>query len=185
MSIHAFTVLSAFPFTLLVALGTYVMYSYGLHEMAENTGLEPSMLAWVPLLRLYTLGQLADRYNASEDKNSLCRFILPVLRAVNTALAFSTMITMISTFVTGYNLNGILSVIAALLTAVAALACRIVELLCYYKTFRDYEPEYSVLYLVLCIIGLEWIPLFLCRNNVPVGIAGHCRPRQPRYNVNH
>ena len=47
----------------------------------------------------------------------------------------------------------------------------------------NYEPEYSVLYLILCILGLEWIPMFLCRNNVPVGIAGHCHPRQPRYNV--
>ena len=64
----------------------------------------------------------------------------------------------------------------------ASIVCRVMELICCYKTFCDFEPEYSVLYLILSILGLEWIALFLCRRNVPVGIAGHCHPRQPRYN---
>ena len=83
----------------------------------------------------------------------------------------------------GVHMGSWLMIPAAILTFLTEISCRILELLCYYKTFCDYEPEYSVLYLILCILGLEWIPIFLCRNNVPVGIAGHCHPRQPRYNV--
>jgi len=61
MSVSAITMLfSAVPLALLVSAAAYVMYSSGLHRMAENTGVKPSWLAWVPCLRLFTLGQLAD-----------------------------------------------------------------------------------------------------------------------------
>lgn len=184
MSISAFTIFSAFPFAFFVALGSYVMYSYGLYHMADHTGVQPAFLAWIPLLRLYTLGQLADRYGTTKGKNSVYRLLLPVLRLMGIVFSIMLLIGILSIFWTGYRTAGRMAVFFGILCGLFTLVSRILECLCYYRVFCDYEPEYAVPYLILCIINLEWVPLFLCRNNVPVGIAGHCRPRQPRYNVN-
>lgn len=175
MSSAAFTLLlSLVPVLLLLSLGSYVMYSYGLYKMAENTGAGASVLAWAPLLRLYVLGRLADRWDSSLGKTRLYRVFLPLLRFGGGLLL---QLSLLASF-GGWWLPFL---VLLLLSLGAFLASRVLELLCYYKTFCDFEPEYSTVYFILCLLCLEWIPLFLCRNNVPVGIAGHCRPRQPRY----
>ena len=185
MSVNAFIMLfSAVPLALFIGGLSYGMYSYGLYKMAGNTGITPAFLAWVPLLRLYTLGQLADRYNSTVEKQSVYRFLLPGLRILggllSTLWVFTTAVYATSL---GARAGSFLIFVLVLLGLILILGSRILELLCYHKTFCDFEPENAVLYLILAVIGLEWIPLFFCRNNVPVGIAGHCRPRQPRYNV--
>lgn len=183
MDFSAFITLgSAAPLALFVSVAVYAMYSYGLYKMADNTGLKPAFMAWIPVLRLYILGQIADRYNSSVEKKSGYRFLLPFLRLLELGFAVLMTVSAVAAWLIGFN-NSILFILSAGAVALTELACCILELLCYYKTFCDFEPENSVLYLILCLLGLEWIPMFLCRNNVPVGIAGHCHPRQPRYNV--
>lgn len=184
MHVNAFiTLFSAVPLAFFVGIAAYVMYSLGLYRMSYNTGLKPAILAWFPGFRLYILGQMADRYNSTQQKRSIYRFLLPGLRLIGGALALVILVCAVSVYLTGWGFVMGPVAFLGILGGIESAATRILELLCYYKTFCDYEPEYSVLYLVFCILGLEWIPMFLCRNNVPVGIAGHCRPRQPRYNV--
>ena len=182
MSIAFMTLFSAVPLTLLVYGLSYAMYSFGLYKMADNTGVKPAVLAWVPWLRLYTLGQLADRYNSALGKKSSYRFVLPGLRLLSLLFLLLMSMMLFVVYLTGFGLGGVVALMGISGAGFTAMACRVLELICHYKTFCDFEPEYSVLYLILGILGLEWIPLFLCRRNVPVGIAGHCRPRQPRYN---
>lgn len=185
MSASAFvTLFSAVPLALFLSIAAYAMYSYGLYKMADNTGIKPAFMAWIPLLRLYILGQMADRYNSTVEKRSAYRFLLPLLRLLKVGFGVLTTVGLLFVYLTGFGVDAIVALLGAGGVLIAELVCRILELFCYYKTFCDYEPEYSVLYLILSILGLEWIPIFLCRNNVPVGIAGHCHPRQPRYNVN-
>lgn len=174
---------SAVPLALFVSVAVYVMYSYGLYKMADNTGLKPTFMAWIPLLRLYILGQMADRYNSTIEKRSTYRFLLPLLKLVGVGFGVLATVSLFFVYLTGIGADAIVALLGAGSVLFAELVCRILEFFCYYKTFCDYEPEYSVLYLILSVLGLEWIPIFLCRNNVPVGIAGHCHPRQPRYNV--
>lgn len=181
MNFAFMTLFSAIPLTLLVYGLSYAMYSYALYKMADNTGVKPASLAWVPGLRLYTLGQLADRYNASIGKRSAYRFILPGLRLLVIPLLFATAVLVFLSYLTGFGVDGLIVVLGTVTASMVAFVSRVLEMLCYYKTFCDFEPEYSVLYLILSILGLEWVALFLCRQNVPVGIAGRCRPRQPRY----
>ena len=47
----------------------------------------------------------------------------------------------------------------------------------------DYAPSRAVLYTILAFFNLGFIPLLLCRRNVPVGVAGRCEPLQPKYNI--
>ena len=174
-----FAILSIVPFTFFVSLGTYVMYSYALNRMADNTGINSSILAWIPIARLFTLGQLADRYNNSLEIHSYYRFILPVTKIVEKVFQICLVV---GTIFMGYGMKG--HIMFWIICVTSAFMLRILELICYYKIFKDFEPNYVIPYMILCLFGLEWISMFLCRNNVPVGIAGHCRPRQPRYCVN-
>lgn len=183
------TLLSAVPIVMIVSVISYILYSMGLYGMADHTGINSAFFAWIPGLRLITVGQAADRYNDSVGKQSMYRVILPSLRAVgfligtfSSALcaAWATGLALPFRVPVSYGMTmtaGALAVLAAALS----LATRVCELICYYKIFCDYEPSNAVLYEILCILQLEWVAVFLCRNNVPVGIAGHCRPRQPRY----
>ena len=182
MSIVAMTLFSAVPLTALICGLSYAMYSYGLYKMAGNTGAKPALLAWLPCLRLYTLGQIADRYNRSIGKGSIYRFAMPGLRLLSLLFTLLTSAALFVTYLTGWGADAIVALLGISGVSFASMVCRVMELICCYKTFCDFEPEYSVLYLILSILGLEWIALFLCRRNVPVGIAGHCHPRQPRYN---
>ncbi len=168
------TFLSAVPILSFLGIAAYIMYSMGLYSMARNTGVSPAIFAWIPLLRLYTLGQIADRYNGSIGKGSSYRFLLPVLRLLEWVLLFLSL----SSLIIGFAFGGVLVLLACGLLQTLIF---ILEQLCYYKTFCDFEPEKSILYLIFSVFGLEWIALFLCRNNMPVGVAGHQYPRQPRY----
>ena len=174
-----FAILSAVPFTFFVSLGIYVMYSNALYRMSDNTGINSSILAWVPFARLFTLGQLADRYNDSVNIKSYYRFILPVLKIAEKVFQLCLLIEvfLLEYIIETYFIFGTLCIITT-------LAMRVLELICYYKVFSDFEPNCVVPYVILCVFGLEWIAMFLCRNNVPIGIAGHCRPKQPRYIFN-
>ncbi len=172
--------LSVLPVTLFIGIAIYIMYSMGLYQMARNTGVMPASFAWLPLLRLYTLGQIADRYNSSIGKRSSYRFLLPLLRFLEWIL----LLLCIGSLLIGVSIVGTvgMSIVMLIVCGILQLLVRLMELLAYYKVFCDFEPEYSVLYLILAVLGLEWLPVFLCRNNMPVGVVGHQFPRQPRYN---
>jgi Ca2+/Na+ antiporter len=109
-------------------------------------------------------------------------FVVPVLILLSLLFTLLTSAALFVTYLTGWGADAIVALLGISGVSFASIVCRVMELICCYKTFCDFEPEYSVLYLILSILGLEWIALFLCRRNVPVGIAGHCHPRQPRYN---
>lgn len=182
--------LSALPITSILFVGKYVLYSWGLYGMADHTGIRPSWLAWIPVFRLYTAGQLADRYNQSQNKRSCYRFLLPCFNAIGWILLVMSVCFFFASFIQFFQWRGRASDVSFFLAAIfftvsgfLIIAKRILELICYYKIFCDYEPSNSALYTILCVLKLECIALFLCRNNVPVGIAGRCHPRQPRYNI--
>ena len=60
---------------------------------------------------------------------------------------------------------------------------KVFYLFSFYYLMMDYEPSRAVLYTILAFFNLGFIPLLLCRHNVPVGVAGRCEPLQPKYNI--
>ena len=69
------------------------------------------------------------------------------------------------------------------LLALVGVAYKVCYLVSFYYVMMDYEPSRAVLYTILAFLELQAIPLLLCRNNVPVGIAGRREPTQPKYGV--
>ena len=104
MSASAFvTLFSAVPLALFISIAAYAMYSYGLYKMADNTGIKPTFMAWIPLLRLYILGQMADRYNSTVEKRSAYRFLLPLLRLIGVGFGVLITVSLVATWLIGIN----------------------------------------------------------------------------------
>lgn len=165
----------------------YVIGSIGLYAMANNTGMKNPWLAWIPIARDYLLGSLTDRYNRSvRQKNTSYRFWLTLLCGIQTPLVYLCLLlfgVLVSTVLYSAPVLILVLAMAFLLIAAFRIAYRIFYLISFYYVTMDYEPSRAVLYTVLAFFGLDSIALFLCRNSVPVGIAGRCEPVQPKYNV--
>lgn len=66
-----------------VSILLYAGLSLGIFSLAKKCGLQKPALAWVPFLRFYVLGSLADDYlSKSKGKSTKYRMILPVVVAV-------------------------------------------------------------------------------------------------------
>ena len=162
----------------LLQLALYVAESLGLYAMARNTGVHNPWFAWLPIARDYLIGELSDRYNlSSRQKKGWMRVLLTTLSAV--LLLF----IVVSLFV--YSMPVLLMVVVMLSTllALVGVAYKVCYLVSFYYVMMDYEPSRAVLYTILAFLELQAIPLLLCRNNVPVGIAGRREPTQPKYDV--
>lgn len=77
----------------------------------------------------------------------------------------------------------LLMVLSVFLIAAIELLYQVCYLVAFYNVVMDFEPNRAVLYTVLAFFGLGGVCLMLCRNNVPVGVAGKCGPTQPKYHV--
>ena len=155
--------------------------------MARNTGVHNPWFAWLPIARDYLIGELSDRYNlSSRQKKGWMRVLLTTLSAVQLPLGLVGVLLLfivISLFV--YSMPVLLMVVVMLSTllALVGVAYKVCYLVSFYYVMMDYEPSRAVLYTILAFLELQAIPLLLCRNNVPVGIAGRGEPTQPKYDV--
>lgn len=65
---------------IVILAALYFLYSYGLYFIAVKRGVKYPFLAYIPVAQLFTLGALADLYNAQfENKQSNTKIILPML----------------------------------------------------------------------------------------------------------
>lgn len=107
------------------------------------------------------------------------RVLLTTLSAVQLPLGLVGVLLLfivISLFV--YSMPVLLMVVVMLSTllALVGVAYKVCYLVSFYYVMMDYEPSRAVLYTILAFLELQAIPLLLCRNNVPVGIAGRREP---------
>lgn len=171
----------------LLQLALYVAESLGLYAMVRNTGVHNPWFAWLPIARDYLIGELSDRYNlSSRQKKGWMRVLLTTLSAVQLPLGLVGVLLLfivVSLFV--YSMPVLLMVVVMLSTllALVGVAYKVCYLVSFYYVMMDYEPSRAVLYTILAFLELQAIPLLLCRNNVPVGIAGRREPTQPKYDV--
>lgn len=177
-------------FSTAISIGVYVLQSFGLYSMANNTGMKNPWLAWIPFCNSFVLGSMADRYNLNaHNKQTKYRIILVVAQVaiipVTYILTFFSVFSILMVPTNEESLLGAVGglVLALLIIFVMSIATTVLYLVCYHKMFMDYEPSRATGYTVAAFFGFGFIPLFISRNNVPVGIAGVCNPKQPKYDT--
>ena len=115
---------------------------------------------------------------AAQDVDQLLEFQAPL--TVLSIMVFGVVLFLFSYAPTSLILLMVLSVF---LIAAIELLYQVCYLVAFYNVVMDFEPNRAVLYTVLAFFGLGGVCLMLCRNNVPVGVAGKCGPTQPKYHV--
>lgn len=183
-------IFSVFPISIflfsLIQIILYFIDSFGIYSMSRNTGMKNPWLAWIPFAKEYLLGSLADRYNNTcHQKKTFLRFYLSVIRVVEIPLSYFALVYFIFLcLISQISLDLVISLtIILILTVTLGILCKVLYLITFYYVMMDFEPSRSVLYTILAFFNLGWICLFFARNNVPVGVAGRCQPRQPKYDI--
>ena len=146
---------------LVVQLVLYLLGSAGLYAMANNC--------------------------SCRQKKSMLNVWLTVLSVVSLPLSVLSVVLTLILLPLFFNLASPLAAMVlslfSLLLSVVGIAYKVFYLFSFYYLMMDYEPSRAVLYTILAFFNLGFIPLLLCRRNVPVGVAGRCEPLQPKYNI--
>ena len=150
-----------FAIIVMAVLG-YIFESLAFYRFMENRNLDNAFLAWLPIVRHYTIGKVYDDINEKQGKNTNFGIILLVLDGIASFLNLLHI-----------SVNGV-DVIHAPYWSVS-FAVLILELICFNLIFKKYAPNnssYFVLTLIFSIIPLvPFIPglcLLKASKNEPV-----------------
>lgn len=150
----------------------YVLRSLGLYWMSKNTGMNRAWFAWIPFLHEYQCARMGDRARRGQGKSEfLCSLTIAV--AVIAVAGWVLRPIFWHIFLVGW--------IFRLVFSLVGVCWLITGVLADYWLYTDFEPSMAALYTVLSVLRLDGIAKFLIRNNVPVGVAGSCIPKQPKY----
>ena len=162
-------------------IAAYVLVSLSLYTIARRRGVSGAWLAWVPVLRLWVLGGISDRYRHSvhgEVKNK--RRALLVLNLLLTlgvvgygGLTLSSLADVLRSASHGADAVSIMALLVShllsgMLMLLPLLGVWIAKIILFYMALYDLysscDPANNVLYLVLSILpgaGKVAKPLFL------------------------
>lgn len=154
---------------------SYIFTSLSLYKIARRNNVKLSGFAWIPLLRRYVLGGIADADDAAIGKrNNWAKtqkafIIIDIITLVLTYITYTVLAVngaIDSAALTALSLPLIiLLALAALVCLVASIAGMIIDAICYFKTYELCRPGKAVKYLILSIIFpvFQWIILLICR----------------------
>lgn len=159
-------------FALLVGIAIYVMRSISLYSIANRRGLNHAWLAWLPIGNQWILGSVSDQYRyVVKGEIHSKRKVLLALSIVNSLVAW---IIIGIAVVMMFNLFGSLDVIdymsdaevASMILAptvaimlfsfvlvVVGIVLMVFQYMALYDLFRSCDPNTSVVFLVLSIVG--------------------------------
>ena len=159
----------------LLSLCIYVAMSYGTYTMVKRCGLRRAWMAWVPLLRLYKLGEIADLHcRRNEGRQTNLRKILVILSLLTSTVAIFALLHAIMVLFaviiagmaggpgTAMNWTSLFTSTWILWLVGAALAVALVVLLvvAMHRISKLFAPENATLYTVLSAFLLP-IPVVL------------------------
>jgi hypothetical protein len=158
---------------LAVGAVSYVLQSLSLYAIANRRGIKKPWLAWVPVLKYWTLGCISDQYRyvtRGEVKNK--RIALLVLNIVTLALEIGIWVINIAMMI---SYGGAVSdsaaavagwmafsyVIGGVAVFGVSIATLVIWFIALYDLYRSCDPNNAVAYLLLTIF-VNWLtPVFL------------------------
>ncbi|GAB6181664.1 hypothetical protein JCM14036_29830 [Desulfotomaculum defluvii] len=131
---------------LLVAISLYLMFSYGLYQLAKRQGLEYCWLAFIPYVQYYTMGKIIGEVR-------VCGFVIRHLQWVLLAAPLV------------YSLLTLLPFI----NVIAGIAYFIFYIIITYNLFNQYSKS-ALIMTILSFIFPFLFPIFVfaIRNNSPL-----------------
>lgn len=146
-----------------VLLITYIFQSLAFYRFMKNRNIENAFLAWIPIVRAYTVGKVYDDINEKQGKKTSFGIILLILNCAYWSSNLLLPQINILAFVSAFGQFGL------------GLAMLVLNLMCFNLIFKKYTPgnsTYFVLTIIFSIIPIvPFIPglcLLKASNNQPV-----------------
>ena len=152
---------------LLLWLGSFVFGGIGLYAICKRRCIPNAWLAWIPVVRMWTLGSISDQYRyvtkgqvKSKRKVLLILEIITLLlSAATTALVVRTLINFTQASYYGTEAEIVASVmgglvglvVLSLLTMTVGIIRKVFRCMVAYDLYQSADPSYSVLFLVAVI----------------------------------
>ena len=170
-----------------LSIAAYVLIGLGLYTIAQRRGIKHPWMAWVPMLKLWILGSIADQYcfvvKGEVRNRRKVLIVLSVVQLVAAIVIYALIFGMLMNFVVqivqipdieaipgGQALNmalkTVMPMLGMLLVLLAVnLVARVFQYIAYYDLFASCDPENKVLFLVLGILFSITLPFFVfaCR----------------------
>lgn len=145
-----------------MAILAYIFHSIAFYRFMKNRNIENAFLAWIPVVRAYTVGKVYDDINEKQDKKTNFGVILLTLNCAHWFFMLFPKIDVLAS-VSGVTLWGLY------------LAMLVLNLICFNLIFQKYVPSnssYFILTIIFSIIPIvPFIPglcLLKASNNQPV-----------------
>ena len=163
--------------TAAISTTMYVLQSIGLSAMLKKVGYAKPWHAWVPFANVYSLGTLADMYDDGKAPTSYGKSLLKlnIVIAILAAALFSFELPFyVVALMSNLPVIMILAMIVYIGMSVALFVIAIIQSVkiyfVYWRIFRIFHPEFSVLYLMLTLFVSSYAPgiiFFILRNREP------------------
>lgn len=157
--------LSGLP-ALLLGIASYVLTALALYTIAKRRRIHSPWMAWVPVVNCWLLGSLSDQYQyVVKGRHTYRRrtlLALDILKCI--LLVMVTVLAMVLTFQTAFNMVLARLLCCAALLAGVGIARAVVRYMALYDVYRSVDPQNAVLYLVLSICVGVTVPFFLFFN---------------------
>ncbi len=146
----------------LIVLANYVMSSIGYMRLAERRNIKNSWLIWVPIIRNWTMGAVADSYDETKGIKRKTRILLPVFSVIKLAvtIAIGSYVGMLAPYFIKYGLDLFIyapenfTLLVPFIFAIPGIitACVIYKV-CYlislYKTFESTDEQKGLVYTII------------------------------------
>ena len=172
------TVLIALAFAVAARVVMYVFRAVGLQTVAKRRGIRHSWLAWIPVVNLWILGSISDRYQyVTKGKSHSARKVLLGLGIVNACVsavpayvgicnaliprfqapAASIPFSIVSSKLSASGLAPLCS-IAGVVIAIVLAVCSYIAL---YRYYASCAPKFAAVKLVLSVLCPFTAPFFI------------------------
>ena len=147
-------------FILAISAVGFILLGIGLSRMLKKVGYEKPWLAWIPIANGYAIGVLADKYDDGKPRSNFAKEILSteittlVVTLVMLVVALPIMLVGTAMNISGLvSIGGIIFLGLYIADLVLSIKLTIKILICYWRVFRIFHPELSVVYLMLSIFA--------------------------------
>ena len=147
---------------ILILLANYVMSSIGYMRIAERRNIKNGWLIWIPIVRNWTMGAVADSYDETKGFKRKTRVLLVLFSVIKlaVAIAIGSYVSMLLPYIIQYGLDLFIyapenyALLIPFIFAIPgiAIACVIYKV-CYlislYKTFESTDAQKALVYTIL------------------------------------
>ncbi len=161
--IFMFVIFALYGVLCLIGLIGYILSSCAYHKIAARRNIETPWLAWIPLVRDYTIGRITNEYDKKNGYDRKWHKVLLILLGIFVVtfavfyiifLAAVVGLALKEEFYYDYNIAAevtafVISYIGIILSALVGSAYTAISYICSFKIYESLKPEKAIKYIIL------------------------------------